>query len=752
MSRDAERPDARTIEFDDLDLPAGWRRVGVRALVRPAGRTAGASWSRRLEKLDAELRSAIEGRLRQAARLGVVAPCTVVFAESLVVGDVVVVSVSVGDGGPRFDWAQLLLDRLARVPQLGQPERPDLGRLLEDAIAGGGPLTRDQLRELGHHLDRWSDGRPHFTHAEPPEPSGAEPGSDDGPAPAPPQPPAPEPVNSEPSETLPGDEPAPPPPPQPPAPDPVNTEPSEALPGDDPAPPPPPAPTPPTPPADRLLQCEVGAEGAPFHDNVLRAGRNTVSVFVGAQESTAVAAGFVSNAALGLEASEQVTITVQLTPLAPVIGTPSIGQLVVNQAGRTENLPLPWDVPPGTTDARAQLALTRDGRVVAVADLVGRVGGPVTLTAVMGLGPLDASRPRSTAPSVVLDADGAGRPTVTVPGSRVDLVPDLADLAESLRKALNQAVNQPRRATADSRESWRSILVAAAQAGRDLFLQLRPVLGGLADADAIQVVASRAASALPLELLYLLRAPRANATLCPAWASGGCSPATPHDEHVVCPSGFWGVTRVVERHYRPTEQDSALVSVAVPDADRQRLRLDGLLLAASTKVTKADLRGAGLDGATRVRTWDAWRRALSEPGAGVLVLMPHTTPDPPTLEVSNQTLHRASIEADLVTGGRSGEPVVVLFGCDTGGSADDPIGFATRFLGAGAGVVFASFTLLHAAVAPVLASRLVGALRDPGRRGQTVGRVLTDVRREALADGWLAALAMTAYGDADWEV
>ena len=84
---------------------------------------------------------------------------------------------------------------------------------------------------------------------------------------------------------------------------------------------------------------------------------------------------------------------------------------------------------------------------------------------------------------------------------------------QSLRKALNQAVNQPRRATADSRESWRSILVAAAQAGRDLFLQLRPVLGGLADAAAIQVVASRAASALPLELLYLLRAPRANACL-----------------------------------------------------------------------------------------------------------------------------------------------------------------------------------------------------------------------------------------------
>ena len=36
-------------------------------------------------------------------------------------------------------------------------------------------------------------------------------------------------------------------------------------------------------------------------------------------------------------------------------------------------------------------------------------------------------------------------------------------------------------------------------------------------------------------------------------------------------------------------------------------------------IAASALRGAGLDGATRVRTWDAWRRALSEPGAGVLV-------------------------------------------------------------------------------------------------------------------------------------
>ena len=154
-----------------------------------------------------------------------------------------------------------------------------------------------------------------------------------------------------------------------------------------------------------------------------------------------------------------------------------------------------------------------------------------------------------------------------------------------------------------------------------------------------------------------------------------------------------------------------------------------------------------------MRTWASLGRALADPGAGLLILMPHTTPDPPTLEVSSEPLHRSLIVPGLVTGERAGPPpVVVLFGCDTAGSADDPVGFATRFLWAGAAVVFASFTLLRANVAPLLASRLVAALRDPARKGQPVGQVLRDVRREALRAGLPAALALTAYGDADWEV
>ena len=111
------------------------------------------------------------------------------------------------------------------------------------------------------------------------------------------------------------------------------------------------------------------------------------------------------------------------------------------------------------------------------------------------------------------------------------------------------------------------------------------------------------------------------------------------------------------------------------------------------------------------------------------------------------------VAPDVVTGGRSGRPpAVVLFGCETGGSAADPSGFAMRFLNAGAGVVFSTLAKLGASTASLLADRLIAALRDPARDGQSVAQVLRDVRAEGLREHQVSALALTAYGRTAWEV
>ncbi len=506
---------------------------------------------------------------------------------------------------------------------------------------------------------------------------------------------------------------------------------------------------------DRTLQARVGPDvpGQPL-DNVLRVGANAVDVFLGPVEAASLVGPTVSDAQLQLDGRDWVVVHVQLTPLAPMAGRPASGDLLVPRTGRSATLRLPWEIPADADRARAQLALTVNGCVVTVAELSGAIGKPARLVGQLAIGDPGTARPAAST-AVVVDADASGTTALVIPAEeRVALAPEIEALAENVRVALNQAVSLPEPRTARAQNAFRIALVGAAQAGRDLYLDLAPLLGGLVDAPTVQVVTARAPHALPLELCYTRPAPRDDAVLCPTWVSGGdcgpgCGGADPGS--VVCPAGFWGVARVVERHYQPRSQSEAVVRVPAPDAARSRLRTDGLLVAASEKVTDDVLVGTPLDG--RVRTWDQWRAALTDPGKGLLVLMPHTLPRPPSLEVSGQALTRALIGPDLVTGGRPDAlPAVVLFGCDTGGSAADPVGYPTRFLGAGAGVVFASFSLLRAGVAAALASRLVTALRDPERAGQPVGCLLTEVRRAALREGIFAALALTAYGDATWQV
>ena len=104
-----------------------------------------------------------------------------------------------------------------------------------------------------------------------------------------------------------------------------------------------------------------------------------------------------------------------------------------------------------------------------------------------------------------------------------------------------------------------------------------------------------------------------------------------------------------------------------------------------------------------------------------------------------------------MTGGRQVEPVVVLFGCRTSGTRGDPGGFASRFMMKDAAIVFHSLADLKAGHAAQMAERLVTLLRS-ARDHAAVSELLTTFRRDAVHGGLLAALAVSAYGDADWRL
>ncbi len=70
----------------------------------------------------------------------------------------------------------------------------------------------------------------------------------------------------------------------------------------------------------------------------------------------------------------------------------------------------------------------------------------------------------------------------------------------------------------------------------------------------------------------------------------------------------------------------------------------------------------------------------------------------------------------------------------------------------GAAVVFTSLTKLLGSHAAELAERLGVLLLDDTRAKMPLAELLTRFRQEAVRSGLLAALAVGAYGDADWRV
>ena len=123
------------------------------------------------------------------------------------------------------------------------------------------------------------------------------------------------------------------------------------------------------------------------------------------------------------------------------------------------------------------------------------------------------------------------------------------------------------------------------------------------------------------------------------------------------------------------------------------------------------------------------------------------------MEISNKTLRGGRVDAvRYVTGGRENHPVVILFGCDTAGSLQDPAGWATLFMQMNAGVVFSTLTMLLNRHAAELSQQLAADLLSDQHEPQSLGELIHGFRIKAVRQGLIAALAVTAYGDSDWRI
>lgn len=299
----------------------------------------------------------------------------------------------------------------------------------------------------------------------------------------------------------------------------------------------------------------------------------------------------------------------------------------------------------------------------------------------------------------------------------------------------------------------------------------------------VQVVSAREEAFFPIEFFYDRPCPDQKSHLCPKAAqcleNGASEVCTMFQENgtspVICPLGFWCLSRVIERHAFDVKASSCMSGAdfglyAEPSTNRDTLfPFKTVLFGASERVDSVtpDLRQqtfdfvkARSDNQFMVDDWVHWQDAVTKHEPSLLLLMPHTYLDArsncPAMEIGpeeSESLLAARIREGYVAKGNSSiKPIVLLLGCSTGVSPKPFEGFVPHFRTKAAIVVSTLATVLGRHVVPV--AKLL--IKELGNRDQPegilFGEALRSARCKALLEGQPMALCLVAYGDASWRI
>ncbi len=306
----------------------------------------------------------------------------------------------------------------------------------------------------------------------------------------------------------------------------------------------------------------------------------------------------------------------------------------------------------------------------------------------------------------------------------------------------------------------------------------------------IQIVQTDRIDFAPLEFLYDLPTPSEDAGLCEGWKDqviagvGRCPDANhppgalPRQVTKVCPLGFWGLSRVIERQIieaRDVRSEGIAVRVAPTNAQPQLAPLGSALFGFSTRVDAAvggqstavldTLKDVTGGHALSVDTWGAWATAVAG-RPSLLVLLSHTVEHQSVTaleigpEVGGSRIKLIELVPEFVKIEPADTPVVLLLGCDTAVERNEFRSFVGQFLDCGAALVVGTITpVLGERVSPVtqslireIASALTAGGRPPGDQAMTFGDLMLRVRRQLLTEGELTALCIASFGDADWRL
>jgi len=304
------------------------------------------------------------------------------------------------------------------------------------------------------------------------------------------------------------------------------------------------------------------------------------------------------------------------------------------------------------------------------------------------------------------------------------------------------------------------------------YINRSPAAQALHDAEYLQVVSANPNAIVPIEFVYEYKLPSA-AVVCPnakdALLRGQCPdeciPKTSPAPHV-CPLGFWGLKKVIERHvYNPDLPREARLETDGPErlANRDTLAITGAsLLAASQEVPPANRSQLETSIKTTwhgtvhpVSKWDEWKTTVQSQQPVLLLALPHAegTGAEISLEISGEKILSQLIDETFVRSTAKAPPIVFLLGCDVANvaSTEAYISNIAIFRQAQAAIILGTIATVLGKDAAEIAAKLVTRLTKTVKGSkQRFGEVLRQTKREAVAESLMVALCLVGFGDADW--
>ncbi|MDH5547992.1 MAG: hypothetical protein OEZ43_20635 [Gammaproteobacteria bacterium] len=327
------------------------------------------------------------------------------------------------------------------------------------------------------------------------------------------------------------------------------------------------------------------------------------------------------------------------------------------------------------------------------------------------------------------------------------------------------------------------LLRRLAQKGASFRKYLQTVQGfNLSNVSHIQLIIADPTKVLPIEFFYDFPAPEPTAALCVNAARalefarndsldsgrcpGGC-PDQPEDQ-IICPVAFWGIRCIIERRaHRPDEEDingdARVISEPVLLGDRILNPTVSAVVGATDKANppsdpdatkKMIERIKAVVGKFReVHNWDEWKGAVADINPSLLTLIVHQEEDDygtPELDIGQPP----NLNSDLIKTAHVPQlthPVFLLIGCETSLADISYENIAFRFHTEGAVIVVSTIARILGRQAAPLAAEIIEELANLPS-STPFGSVLRNVRCRMLEKGTPMVMALTALGDADWEV